>query len=72
MAYPRDRIVSASREMSSSNWTSWTPRVSIREVKTPCGEIVLVAAAALDVALKTYLVGLDGAPATCISHLVSS
>lgn len=28
-------MVSASREMSSSNWTPFTPRFSIREVKTP-------------------------------------
>jgi hypothetical protein len=33
--YPRDRIVSASREMSSSNWTFCTPRVSMREVNRP-------------------------------------
>lgn len=35
LAYPSDRIVSASREMSSSNWVSFTPSVSIREVKRP-------------------------------------
>ena len=34
--YPRERIVSASREMSSSNCTFWTPSVSMREVKRPC------------------------------------
>lgn len=35
VAYPSDRIVSASREMSSSNWVFFTPSVSIREVKRP-------------------------------------
>lgn len=35
LAYPSERIVSASREMSSSNWVSCTPSVSIREVKRP-------------------------------------
>lgn len=34
-AYPSDRIVSGSREMSSSNWVFFTPSVSIREVKRP-------------------------------------
>lgn len=33
--YLSERIVSASREISSSNWTSLTPRFSMREVKTP-------------------------------------
>lgn len=36
IAYPSERIVSASREMSSSNWVSLTPSVSIREVNKPC------------------------------------
>lgn len=31
----RERIVSASSEMSSSNCTPFTPRFSIKEVKTP-------------------------------------
>lgn len=34
-AHLNARIVSASSEMSSSNWTPFTPRFSIREVKTP-------------------------------------
>lgn len=34
--YLNDRIVSASNEMSSSNWAPFTPRFSMREVKTPC------------------------------------
>jgi hypothetical protein len=33
--YLKERIVSASRETSSSNCTSLTPRFSIREVNTP-------------------------------------
>lgn len=33
--YLSERIVSASREINSSNWTSLTPRFSMREVKTP-------------------------------------
>lgn len=35
LVYLNDRIVSASRETSSSNWTFFTPRSSINEVNTP-------------------------------------
>lgn len=66
--YPSERIVSASMEMSSSNCTSLTPSVSMREVKTP---LVRLEELALSFGNElTYLVGFDGAPTTYVGHFV--
>lgn len=74
--YLSERMVSASREMSSSNWTSFTPRFSMREVNTPWISLLVYymeyyRSERWRKEGRTYLIRLDRAPTTSVRHCES-